>query len=72
MVYVPRVFGFRIHKERQREVSTARQEAAEKMEQLTISKRKQVGGTVSGSGGGGTAVSVPPPASGSGKSKSTL
>ena len=44
MVYVPRVFGFRIHKDAKRDsrdqVSTARQEAAEKMEQLSISKRK--------------------------------
>jgi hypothetical protein len=41
MVYVPRVFGFRIHKETKRDqVSTARQEAAEKMEQLSLRNRK--------------------------------
>ncbi len=60
MVYVPRVFGFRIHKETKRDqVSTARQEAAEKMEQLTISKRKAGGGSGRTTPIPGTGVAAP-------------
>ncbi len=64
MVYVPRVFGFRIHKEGKRDrdqVSTARQEAADKMEQLSISKRKAAAGAAAAvaGGGGGASTGMP-------------